>query len=69
MSEFYAGNPATILLVEDNPGDIRLTEEAFKDVQIANTLHVVTDGLDALNFLSSVGSTLTHQPRISFSST
>ena len=44
-------DPADILLVEDNPGDIRLTEEAFKEGQIDNTLHVVTDGVEALDFL------------------
>jgi CheY-like chemotaxis protein len=44
-------DPADILLVEDNPGDIRLTEEAFRESRIANTLHVVTDGVEALDFL------------------
>lgn len=43
--------PCDILLVEDNPGDIRLTKEAFKTGNIANTLHVVKDGVDALDFL------------------
>jgi CheY-like chemotaxis protein len=46
-----SGDPADILLVEDNPGDIRLTKEAFKEGQISNTLHVVTDGVEALDFL------------------
>jgi CheY-like chemotaxis protein len=46
-----AGDPAAILLVEDNPGDIRLTREAFEESNIANDLHVVTDGFDALDFL------------------
>ena len=55
MSEFRRGNPAEILLVEDNPGDIRLTKEAFKDGQIANSLHVVTDGIEALDFLYQRG--------------
>ncbi len=50
-SEYDAAEPVDILLVEDNPGDIRLTKEAFKDGQIANTLHVVEDGVDALDFL------------------
>ncbi|WP_207591702.1 response regulator [Halomontanus rarus] len=44
-------DPAPILLVEDNAGDVRLTEEAFKDGRIANTLYVVTDGGAALDFL------------------
>jgi CheY-like chemotaxis protein len=44
-----------ILLVEDNPGDVRLTREAFEESQIANTLHVVTDGVEALEFLHQRG--------------
>lgn len=40
-----------ILLVEDNLGDIRLTQEALKDGKIANTLVVVKDGVQALNYL------------------
>ena len=43
--------PADILLVEDNPGDVRLTKEAFAEGQINNTIHVVTDGVEALDFL------------------
>ena len=46
---------ADILLVEDNPGDVRLTQEAFKDGNIANTLHVVTNGIEALDFLYQRG--------------
>lgn len=44
-------DPADILLVEDNPGDVRLTKEALKEGRIDNTLHVVTDGIEALDFL------------------
>ncbi|NRF67738.1 response regulator [Aquincola sp. S2] len=40
-----------ILMVEDNPGDVRLTREAFKDGRVWNRLHVVEDGLAALDFL------------------
>jgi len=40
-----------ILLVEDNPGDIRLTREALKESKIVNNLSVVTDGIEAMNFL------------------
>ena len=40
-----------ILLVEDHPGDIRLTKEAFEDGRIGNTLHVAEDGEEALDFL------------------
>jgi CheY-like chemotaxis protein len=57
-----SSEPADILLVEDNPGDIRLTEEAFKDSRIANTLHVVTDGVEALDFLHRRGE-YTDSPR------
>ncbi|MCU4743940.1 response regulator [Halobacteria archaeon AArc-m2/3/4] len=47
--------PAEILLVEDNPGDVRLTQEAFAEGRIENTLHVVTDGLEALDFIYQRG--------------
>lgn len=40
-----------ILLVEDNPGDARLTKEAFKRVHQPNNLHVVTRGKEALDYL------------------
>ena len=40
-----------ILLVEDNPGDIRLTQEALKEGEIPNVLHVVKDGVEAMEFL------------------
>ena len=48
-------DPAQILLVEDNPGDVRLTKEAFKQGRIENDLHVVTDGHEALEFLTQRG--------------
>ena len=51
MSDGVDGNPAQILLVEDNPGDVRLTREAFREGQIDNDLHVVEDGVEALDFL------------------
>jgi two-component system, chemotaxis family, response regulator Rcp1 len=44
-----------ILLVEDNPGDIRLTKEALKESKIANHLHVAIDGVEALDFLRKRG--------------
>lgn len=40
-----------ILLVEDNPGDIRLTQEALKEGNIKNNLHTITDGAEAIKFL------------------
>lgn len=43
--------PIEILLVEDNPGDVRLTQEGFKEAQIENHVHVVNDGVDALDFV------------------
>jgi two-component system, chemotaxis family, response regulator Rcp1 len=44
-----------ILLVEDNPGDIRLTKEVLKEGKIRNNLNVVTDGEEALLFLRKTG--------------
>ena len=49
------GSPIEILLVEDNPGDVRLTQEALRDAKVHNTLHVVTDGVEALAFLRREG--------------
>lgn len=43
--------PAEILLVEDSPSDIRLTEKVMADARIANNLHVVRDGLEAIAFV------------------
>ena len=40
-----------ILLVEDNPGDIRLAQEALKDSKIKNKIHVASDGMEATDFL------------------
>ena len=45
-----AGDSVEILLVEDNPGDVRLTEEAFREGRIENNLHVVSDGTEAIEF-------------------
>jgi two-component system, chemotaxis family, response regulator Rcp1 len=43
--------PIEVLLVEDNPGDVRLTREALREGKVRNNLHVVRDGLEALAFL------------------
>lgn len=43
--------PVEILLVEDNPGDVRLTQEVLKDCRIQNHLNVVDDGEKAIAFL------------------
>lgn len=44
-----------ILLVEDNPGDILLTQEAFRSAKVANELYVARDGEEALQFLRKQG--------------
>ena len=47
--------PIEVLLVEDSPGDVRLTREAFKDAKVHINLHVATDGANAMAFLSREG--------------
>jgi len=47
--------PIEILLVEDNPGDVRLVEEALKEGKVRNALHVVYDGVEAITFLRQQG--------------
>jgi chemotaxis family two-component system response regulator Rcp1 len=47
--------PIEILLVEDNPGDIRLTKEALKEAKVLNRLTVVRDGVEALKCLRRQG--------------
>ena len=49
------GRPIDILLVEDNPGDVRLTREGLRDGKLSNTLHVVEDGVEALAYLRREG--------------
>lgn len=49
------GRPIEILLVEDNPGDVRLTREALKEGKVRNNLHVAVDGVDALEYLKKEG--------------
>ena len=51
-----------VLLVEDSPGDVRLTQEAFRDANRAIRLHVVADGVEAMAFLRQEG-VHTHAPR------
>jgi len=48
-------DPIEILLVEDSPGDVRLTREALREAKVANRLHVVGDGAEALDFLARRG--------------
>ena len=47
--------PVEILLIEDNPGDVRLTKEALKEGKLINNLHVVEDGVEGLAFLRKEG--------------
>jgi two-component system, chemotaxis family, response regulator Rcp1 len=54
--------PIEILLAEDNPGDIRLTQQALKDSKMHNNLHVVNDGEQAVAFLRRKPS-FEHAPR------
>jgi two-component system, chemotaxis family, response regulator Rcp1 len=47
--------PVEVLLVEDNPGDVRLTKEALREGKVHNNLYVATDGVEALEFLRREG--------------
>jgi two-component system response regulator len=47
--------PVEVLLVEDSPGDVRLTREAFKDAKVHINLHVASDGMQAMAFLNREG--------------
>lgn len=49
------GRPAEFLLVEDNPGDVRLTQEALRESKVRNNLSIVGDGQEALAFLRREG--------------
>ena len=50
-----AAPPVEILLVEDNPGDVRLTKEALKEGKVYSNLHWAKDGVEALEFLKREG--------------
>lgn len=56
------GKVVEVLLVEDSPGDVRLTREAFRDASLSVRLHVAEDGVDAMAFLRREG-THNHAPR------
>jgi len=47
--------PIEILLIEDNPGDVRLTQEALREGKVINNLNVVSDGVAAIEFLRQKG--------------
>lgn len=51
MNAERALRPIEVLMVEDNPGDVRLTREALRGGKIWNEIHVVMDGVAALDFL------------------
>ena len=55
MTELTGCEIVDVLLVEDDPGDILMTREAFQHHKIQNKLHVVTDGEQALQFLRQTG--------------
>jgi CheY-like chemotaxis protein len=55
MSESSSGHPIEVLLVEDDPGDVLMTQEAFHDYKISNNLNVVTNGEDAISYLRKQG--------------
>ena len=55
MNEQERTTPVEILLVEDNPGDVRLTQEALKESKVINNLSVAEDGVEALAFLKREG--------------
>jgi CheY-like chemotaxis protein len=55
MDSESGGRPAEFLLVEDNPGDVRLTREALRDSKLVNRLAVVGDGVEAMAFLRREG--------------
>jgi CheY-like chemotaxis protein/DNA-binding XRE family transcriptional regulator len=62
------GQCVDILLVEDNPRDVELTLKAFERANIANSIHVVRDGAEALNFILGTGAhatrRLNHRPEV-----
>ena len=55
MNSQRVGQPIQILLVEDNPGDARLTLEALKDGKVQNRLYIVNSGMEAIAFLRRKG--------------
>jgi chemotaxis family two-component system response regulator Rcp1 len=49
------GSPIEVLLIEESPGDVRLTKEAFRTANSAIRLHVASDGVEAMAFLNREG--------------
>jgi two-component system, chemotaxis family, response regulator Rcp1 len=62
MNSIFNARPIEILLVEDNPGDVRLTQEALADAKVRNNLHVADNGEEAMSFLRRQGK-YDHAPR------
>ncbi len=56
IAQKIENRPIDILLVEDNPGDVRLTREALKDAKVLNEIHVARDGVEAMQFVHREGS-------------
>jgi CheY-like chemotaxis protein len=55
VTQFEGERQIEILLVEDDPGDVMMTREAFQDYKLHNELHVVSDGAEAMAFLRQEG--------------
>ena len=55
MDDLRGARPIEIMLVEDNPADVRLTRETLKEGKVRNNLHVVSDGVEALAWLRREG--------------
>ncbi|HEX6913407.1 MAG TPA: response regulator [Longimicrobium sp.] len=55
MNSAPCSSSIRVLLVEDNPGDVRLTREALKDDRVCSSLSVVADGVEAMAFLRREG--------------
>ena len=55
MTSHKLSRPIEILLVEENPGDVRLTQEALKEAKVLNKVNVARDGVDAMAFLRREG--------------
>jgi len=55
MNDIANGKSIEILLVEENPGDVRLTMEALRGGRVRNNIHVVEDGVQAIDFLRRQG--------------
>ena len=53
MTEIPPSSPITILLVEDDPGDVLMTREALAESKLLNTLHVLSDGREAIDYLQA----------------